>query len=392
VKPSEDFSLVKGGPFYKLLWLGREPDDAQALVRQRIIPVALFVWLPLLLLSALEGQALPRGSTTVPFLLDLEVHIRFLLTMPLLIAAEVPVHRRTRHVAAVFLERHLIPERDRARFDAAVQSTLRLRDSLLAEVLLVAFVYVVGILVFWRRYMALDTATWYATPTADGSTLSFAGMWYWYVSLPFFQFLLCRWYFRFVVWLGFLWRVSRIELSLIPTHPDRVGGLGTLANTVYGFALLAMAHGALVAGPLASRIFFLGAVLTEFRVQIAVVAMLVPCLVAGPLLLFSFQLGRTKRTGSREYGTLAERYVREFDAKWLRGGAPAGERLIGSQDIQALADLGHSYDLVRAMRISLVTKESLLQIALATFVPIAPLALTMMPWDEVLRAVVGVLF
>jgi hypothetical protein len=65
---------------------------------------------------------------------------------------------------------------------------------------------------------------------------------------------------------------------------------------------------------------------------------------------------------------------------------------MGSQDIQALADLGNSYDLVRAMRISLVTKESLLQIALATFVPIAPLALTMMPWDEVLRALVGVLF
>jgi hypothetical protein len=30
-------------------------------------------------------------------------------------------------------------------------------------------------------------------------------------------------------------QVSRIDLSLIPTHPDRVCGLGFLSNTVYAF-------------------------------------------------------------------------------------------------------------------------------------------------------------
>jgi hypothetical protein len=57
-----------------------------------------------------------------------------------------------------------------------------------------------------------------------------------------------RWYFRIFIWMRFLWQVSRIELSLVPTHPDRVGGLGFLGNTVYAFTPLAVAHGAQLAG------------------------------------------------------------------------------------------------------------------------------------------------
>jgi arylsulfatase len=38
----------------------------------------------------------------------------------------------------------------------------------LAEVLLIAFVYVVGVLIIWRQYTSLATATWYAVPTGLG--------------------------------------------------------------------------------------------------------------------------------------------------------------------------------------------------------------------------------
>ena len=243
----QDFSLVLGGPLFQLLRRAHLSDDALMLLRQRIIVISLFAWLPLLVLSALEGQVL-GGSAAVPFLLDVEVHVRFLVALPLLIVAELVVHQRMRFVVKQFLERHLIPESAMARFDAAIASAFRLRNSVLAEVLLIAFVYGVGVLIVWRQYVALDTATWYATPSVEGSKLSLAGMWYGYVSLPIFQFLLLRWYFRLFIWTRFLWQVSRIELSLVPTHPDRVGGLGFLSNTVYAFIPLAVAHGALLAG------------------------------------------------------------------------------------------------------------------------------------------------
>ena len=391
LQDAPDFSLVLGGPLFQLLRRAHLSDDALTHLRQRIVVISLLCWLPLLVLSALEGQVL-GGRAAVPFLLDLEVHVRFLVAVPLLILAELVVHLRMRFVVTQFLERHVIPESAMTRFEAAIASAFRLRNSVLAEVLLIAFVYGVGILIVWRHYGALEAATWYATPAAGGSTLSLAGMWYGYVSVPLFQFLLGRWYFRLAIWARFLWQVSRIELRLVPTHPDRVGGLGFLANTVYAFAPLAVAHGALLAGMIANRIFYLGATLPAFKVEIAVVVIFLVCVVLGPLLVFAPQLAQAKRTGNREYGTLAQQYVRAFDAKWLRGGAPAEEPLVGSADIQSLADLANSFEVVRSMRLAPVTKEALLQLVAATLAPVLPLALTMMSLEDLLKKLFCILF
>jgi len=391
IDKSTDFSLVLGGPLYQLFRKAHLAGDALELARQRIIVISLFTWLPLLILSALEGQLL-GGKVAVPFLLDLDIHIKFLIIVPLVIVAELVVHQRMRFVVKQFLERNLISESALPRFDAAITSAFRLRNSVLGEVLLIAFVYVVGVLIIWRQYSALATATWYAVPTGEGLKPTLAGVWYGYVSLPIFQFLLMRWYFRIFIWIRFLWQVSRIDLSLIPTHPDRVCGLGFLSNTVFAFTPLAVAHGGLLAGFMANRIFYLGASLPQFKIEIAVLVIFVLCMVLGPLLLFAPQLAEAKRRGNREYGTLAERYVREFDAKWLRGGAPADEPLVGSGDIQSLADLNNSFEVVRTMRIAPVTKDAVVQLVAATLVPLLPLALTMMPLEELLKKLIGIVF
>jgi AcrR family transcriptional regulator len=386
-----DFSLLLGGPLFQLLRRAHLTGDALELFRRRVLVISLLAWLPLLVLSALEGQAL-GGSAAVPFLLDVEVHIKFLIILPLLIVAELVVHQRMRFVVKQFLERNLVAENDLPRFNAAIASAFRLRNSVLAEVLLIAFVYVVGVLIIWRQFTALSTTTWYAVASAEGSKVSLSGIWYGYVSLPLFQFLLMRWYFRIFIWTRFLWQVSRLRLSLVPTHPDYVGGLGFLSNTVYAFTPLALAHGGLVAGFIANRIFYMGASLPQFKIEIAILVAFMLCIVLGPFLVFTPQLAEAKRTGNREYGTLAERYVREFDAKWLRGGAPPEEPLVGSGDIQSLADLNNSFEVVRTMGITPVTKDAILRLVVAALAPIAPLALTMMPLEELLKKLLGILF
>jgi len=391
LQDAEDFSLVLGGPLFQLLRRARLSDDAMMLVRRRIIAIAFLAWLPLLLLSALEGRAL-GGSAAVPFLLDVEVHIRFLVALPLLVIAELVVHQRMRPIVQTFLDRNLIPEDAMDRFDAAIRSAFRLRNSVLVEILLIAVVYGVGVLIIWRQFTALDASTWYATPSSGGSDLSLAGMWYGYVSLPIFQFLLIRWYFRIVIWARFLWQVSRIELRLVPTHPDRLGGLGFLAGTVYAFTVLAVAHGAMLAGQLANRIFFLGASLLDYKIEIGLLVVYVLCLVFGPLLVFAPRLAQVKRLGLREYGKLAERYVREFDTKWLRGGAPADEPLVGSGDVQSLADLNNSFEVVRTMHMAPVTRDAVFRLAAAVLLPVVPLALTIMPLEDLVKQLFGILF
>ena len=381
LRDSQDFSLVHGGPLFQLLLRAHLSSAGMSLVARRVIVFVLITWVPLLVLAALERNLLAT-NVAVPFLLDLETHIRFLVVVPLLLAAELIVHRRLLSVARTFLDRNLIPQTAMRRFDAAIMSALRLRNSVLIEVLLIVSVYVIGVLFVWRRFIAIDVSTWYAIPAAAGSNLTHAGLWYAYLSLPFFQFLLLRWYFRLFIWMRFLWQVSRINLSLIPTHPDQVGGLGFLANTVYGFSVLLTAHGAMLAAQIANRIFFAGAALFDFKLEIAVMVAVLICIVFGPLLVFSPQLARVKRTGLNEYGTLAERYVRGFDEKWLRHGMQGSEPLMGSADIQSLADMGNSFSVVRSMRIAPVTRDAILQLAAAVLVPLIPLLLTVMPLEE----------
>jgi hypothetical protein len=297
-----------------------------------------------------------------------------------------------RSVVKQFQARNLIPGSAKPRFDAAIAGVYRLRDSVWAEVLLIAFVYGVGLFVVRRAHVGLEVSSWSTVPAVAGSRLSLAGIWYAYLSMPIFQFLLLRWYFRVFIWTRFLWQVSRIDLSLVPMHPDRLGGLGFLANTAYAFVPIAVAHGAVLAGMISNRIFQLGNALPAFKMEIAIVVVFVQCLVFGPLLLFSVQLARAKRTGLREYGMLAERYVRDFDAKWLRGGAPAEEPLVGSADIQSLADLGNSFEVVRGMRFAPITRDAILQLAVATLLPVAPLLLTVMPLEELIRRLLGTVF
>ena len=152
---TQDFSLVLGGPLFQLLRRAHLTGDALELLRRRVLVISLFAWLPLLVLSALEGQAL-GGSVAVPFLLDVEVHAKFLIVLPLLIIAELVVHRRMRFVVKQFLDRNLIAENDLPRFNAAIASAFRLRNSILAEVLLIAFVYVVGVPIIRQQFTVLS--------------------------------------------------------------------------------------------------------------------------------------------------------------------------------------------------------------------------------------------
>src|SRR5262249_29140598 len=166
-----------------------------------------------------------------------------------------------------FLERDLIPEVSRARFDAAVAAAMRLRNSAVAEALLPVLVYINAIFV-WPHYGVLDGPAWCAVSSCGGRQFSASVGGVVCVSLPLFQFILLRWYFRIVIWIRFLWQVARCTLSLVPTHPDRVGGLGFLSGTAVAFAPVLAAHGTLLAGLIAGRIFFDGATLPDFNVEI----------------------------------------------------------------------------------------------------------------------------
>ena len=210
--------------------------------------------------------------------------------------------------------------------------------------------------------------------------------------MPLFQFLLLRWYFRLFIWARFQWQVSRIDLAFMPTHPDRCGGLGFIGAVSYAFAPVLLAQGTLLAGMMANRILYAGARLPEFKLELIGLVGVMLFAILGPMLAFAPKLAAAKRTGLREYGTLAQTYVRDFDRKWLRGGARASEALVGSPDVQSLADLDSSYQVVKEMRMAPFNLRTVFELGVATLLPVGPLLLTMISLEELLDRLLKVLF
>ena len=228
----------------------------------------------------------------------------------------------------------------------------------------------------WRSQTALSTETWYAMVAGGRWQLTIAGYWLAFVSIPIFQFILIRWYMRFLIWFGFLWRVSRLNLHLIPTHPDRAGGLAFLGTSVYAFSPVLFAQGSLLAGMMANRVLYEGAKLLSFRLEAVTLIGFAVLFVLGPLMMFTPKLMQAKRQGLGAYGLLAGRYVDGFEEKWILGKRADGEELLGSADIQSLADLANSFAVVREMRFVPFGVQDITRLALTTAAPLVPVGLT----------------
>lgn len=389
-----DFSLVLGGPLFQLLLRLGLTTPSLNLVKKRIICITLFAWLPLLLLSIVEGTA--WGNVGVPFLYDMEDQARFLIALPLLIGAELLVHKQVRLLVGQFIERDIITDKVLPSFKKLIASAMKLRNSMIIELVLLLLAFVGGYYL-WNTVSIIETVasrtgSWYATTDSTGTHLSLAGYWYIFLSRPLFQFIAYRWYFRIFIWARFLWQCSRLDLNLIPTHPDRACGLGFLSMSSHLFAPLIMAHGVLFSGLIANSIFFTGTKLTDFMLLILGVVLFVQLIVLGPLFVFSPPLMHAKRTGLYDYGVLASKYISEFDLKWVRGGAAGDERLIGSSDIQSLADLANSFQGIRDIRSFPFDKDSVIQILFFVLIPILPLVLTMIPLEELIKKFFEVVF
>ena len=382
-----DFSLVLGGPLFQLWRRTCMSGDALEWARRRVVVIALITWLPLLVLSIIQGHAL--SGIKIPFLYDIETHVRFLVALPILVGAEMIVHSRIRPAVSRFVERRLIVDEDLPRFNAAIASAARVRNSVFVEAALLVLVYPLGLWV-WSTQIATGIPSWYSL---SGGSLQFtlAGYWFVLISIPIFQFILLRWYLRFFNWFWLLWQISKLNLRLNATHPDRAAGLGFLASASYAFAPILFAQGAQLAGLIASRVLYDGQQLLSFKMEAAGLIVFFMLFILSPLLVFSPHLNRAKRKGLREFGALASQYVQDFDEKWINGRAPRQEQLLGTGDIQTLADLGNSFGAVADTRLVPFGMKDVMRLAAATAAPLLPLCLTIFSLEELITRLIKIL-
>lgn len=336
-------------------------------------------WCPLLIFAVVGGVF--ADNAAIPFLHDIAVHVRFLVAVPMLLFAELPIGGQLDRCTAQFLAAGLVRPADRARFAELVADARRARDARVGALVVMAMAYAaaVGLIVGGDLR---GVSTWYAPGPASALTL--AGRWYTFVALPIFNFLLLRWLYRLLVWGNFLRRVARLDLRLTAIHPDRAGGLGFLGTSAVPLAILLFAAGAVVASAIATRILFEGATLEQFRAVYVALLLLGLGVVTGPVIVFVPQLVRVKTRGLHAYGALAARCGARCEQRWLASSADVDE-LLGASDVQSLADLAALHEVVRTIRVVPLERRALVFLALAGLLPAIPLVATVLPVRQVLR-------
>jgi hypothetical protein len=385
----EELALEQGGPSWKL-WLrtGLAPAEVSRLGRRALVLAGL-CWLPLLGLSLFEGVA-SGDRVHLPFLRDLAAYARFLLGVTLLVLADVAVAPRLRTVLLQFPRAGLLARDAEPEFRAAITAARRLLDSVAVEVCLLALSYV-GTWFAVQRQLENGRSTWHAIESATGESLSLAGWWYALVSVPLFQFLFLRWIFRGFVWSRLLARISRLDLHLVASHPDRAAGLGFLSVGQASFAVLVLAASASLSAVLADELLYHGAALESFYPTIAGFLALSIVLVLAPLLSFAPRLAALKRAALLDYGALSSRHDTAFHRKWLSSPPEAeAEALLGNEDPSSLADLATGYERAKALRPIPVDLSTIAPLVLAALLPMVPLIATKVPLREILKGLMRV--
>jgi hypothetical protein len=380
---AENFSLVRGGLSYRLRTRLSRVHEERARVFRWALLVTTIAWLPLLILSILQGFAYGE-QLRIPFLRDFAVNVRFLVALPILILSESSIDRQWRVLTVHFLRSRLVQEPELPSFEAVIRGITHLRDSVLPEAVMVALAYSSFLFVSHTELLMGSVSSWHTIGSGSSQRLSLAGWWFNIVSTPIVRFLLLRWSWRLFLWTLFLWRVSKIKLRLVATHSDLAAGLGFLSVGQKRFSPIIFAGGALVASQVANAIAYNGATLSGMKFALIAYGICAIVLLVTPLLVLVPVLRATKQRAVLDYGALVTSHNQSFAAKWIGEHAHQGEELLGDPDASSLVDLGSSFQVVQQMKLVPIARSTLISLAGAAALPMVPLMLAM-PADQLMR-------
>jgi hypothetical protein len=382
--------ILRAGPFNLLQEKVGLMDADHPRTLTRAVLFALVSWLPLIILAGIQGSAI-KGDLEQSMLLDFSSHARFLIAVPLFIVGEVAADKRFLITADYLVASGIVTDQDHRRYAAIISDMRRLRDSRMAALFLLLLAYTTSAFAIFYS-VKFHPLTWRVVETAGARTLSAAGLWEAAFSLPLFQFLFYSSLWTWLVWLIYLWRLSRLKLHLAPTHQDGAGGLNILGDSSYVIAIFVFAIGSVVASLWARQIIFYGASVMDFQKSFIVYLLLALVFSFGPLLVFSGKLNRLRLSGLRDYGTLASHLAHLFDDKWIKSPRAEGESILGNRDIGSLCDMNNSYGAVSKMKLVPLDLRSVAVIAIAALIPMVPLILIELPLREVLKTLFSVVF
>jgi hypothetical protein len=386
--PNLEFSIIKGGLLDRLLFkLHIAIPNSESSLRKIIFFIAI-AWLPLVLLSLLEGLFFEK-AVDIPFVVDFAIHIRLVVALPLLFLAESIVDNRVKITLNQFNHSGLLTETGRLKFEKAKTIADQMCESFWAESIIILLI--ISNLIFRVFNNDIALSTWAFPETSDTAKLSLAGYWAVFLSFPIFQFIFLRWFWRWIIWFRLLHLISRSDLHLIPAHPDKSGGLGFLGESPLPFGMFTFVLSIVFSSILAERLLFQNFVVQDFREEIIVFVMLCITINIAPLVTFMKPLTRARMKGISDYHALIAKHHQNFESKWIKKEKQLEENILGNADASSMADISTVYNLVESMTLFPFNLRTMFLTIIISIIPVAFLFVMQLPFSEVLKLLAGIL-
>jgi hypothetical protein len=360
------------------------PGNGLGVVRRAIF-FALLTWLPIAVWALVRGRFLD-AATGESLLQHYGVHVRCLVAIPMFILGEITLHNAAARAFPQFVDSGIVDDATRARFEAVVRTVRRWRNSTLP------WLFIVGAAITWtlvdRMAVQGDEMSW--ALDANG-TLGFGGAWFAYVVRPIFVGLLLGWLWRIVQLALLIGRLGRLKLSLVPSHPDRAGGLGFLEKLPGAFAPVSFGLSAMLASRWAHLIVHHGQALSALKIPAAVFVVVWSLLLLVPLVALMPLLHATKRAALPFYAAIVAEQGRLVRRRWIDGTTKVDSPLLEPAGIGPICDAAAMYGQVRSMRILPIGKTSLAAILLPIVVPMLVVVTLRVPIKDLLLGLVKAL-
>jgi hypothetical protein len=379
-------SLVRGDALLRAQRaIGLVPQEGLG-VGRRALALALLTWAPIAVWAVCFGRALP-GTVDEPLLQHFGIHVRCLVAIPLFVLAESVAHGVTTRLVPHFVQSGLVAEGDRARFREILRGVARLRDATLP------WAGIAGLVIAWLLLdpgpSASHELVWAGEPATGG--LGFGAFWFRWIALPVFLALLLGWLWRLALVLVLCLRLARLDLALVPTHPDGAGGLGFLERLPAAFSPVVLAISTVLASRWAHDVVYHGVHVEALRMPMIAFGAVILVLFLAPLLAWQRPLAAAKRRAELEYGALVGSHGRLVRRRWILGEAVPDDAILAAPELGPVADTLTLYEATRRMRTFPIGRRSLLAILLPAALPLVGVLALEIPVKDLLLQVLKTL-
>ncbi len=377
-----EVSLVRGGPFYRAQAAARLIEQGRWNLGRRLTFALAVGWLPLVLITLLFNPHAVFG-----LLSGYPINARMLIGIPVLLVGQLMMESAFRTILRHIREAGLLTPSDTDHMDQTLVRLIRLRDSVIPELVIVVAAYAHAFQIV-HTHLVIARA-WALTGTGAGAHLSAAGWYYILVSQLLYEFLLGISLWKWLLWAMFLLKLSRLDLQLVPTHPDRHGGIGFLGLSPMALAPTIFVAATVIGATWRAQILREGMHLRDFKLEGIVLLIIVLIIAFGPLVFFVPRLGRLRRKGILDYGILAQMHGMDFHNKWILQRAGCEEEFLSAPEVSTLTDFASSYQNIENLKPFPFDKGAFFAVILAVVIPMLPVILAEIPFAEVLKGLLS---